>query len=781
MKKPTPATKPKAKSGGKPAASPRGKPASRAPAGGGGTRHPWLKLLLAVLVLACCALAYVDEVVKEKFTGKKWALPAKVYARPLELYAGLTLPRGEVLRELRALGYHEGSGNQAGIWQVTASGLEVHTRGFRFWDSQEPPRHLHLDWQGDTLTTLGVSGADVIRLEPLHIGGIYPAHNEDRLLVRLQDVPPLLTKGLIEVEDRSFYDHFGISLRGIARAMWVNAQSGRMAQGGSTLTQQLVKNFYLSQERTLGRKMLEAVMSVLLDFHFSKDEILEAYMNEVYLGQSGPREIHGFGLASMHYFNRPVNELELHQIALLVGIVKGPSEYNPWRHPDRALERRNLVLDVMAEEKIISEAQATAAKAHDLDVAGSSRGGQPGYPAYLDLVARQLQRDYRPEDLSSEGLQIFTAFDPRVQWQSESALTGVLTQIETRRKMKPDTLEGAVIVTDPGTGEVQAVVGGREARYAGFNRVLDAERPIGSVIKPMVYLTALENGWTLASVLEDKPLSVKGPKGTVWSPLNYDRHSHGNVLLVSALDESLNQATARLGLQVGVGRVVATVHRLGIDKPLQPLPSLLLGAVEMTPLEVATMYQTIAANGFHSPLRSIREVLDINGKPLKRYPLTMTQKISPEAAFLLQYAMVGVVREGTGRPLANILPPERIVAGKTGTTDDQRDSWFAGFSGDRLAVVWVGRDDNQPTPLTGATGALPVWGEIMRYSRESLSLTPPDRIDYHTVDRSTGAITGRACPDAVMLPFVKGTEPQTHTACEDEAGGVMDWLRKLVP
>lgn len=757
----------------------RRKKTGRKPARKTGWVRNCLKILLALAVIAIVLIAYADALVQRKFDGRKWALPAKVYARPLELYAGMRLPRDELLRELQALGYRQASGWQAGTFQVSNDLLHLHTRGFHFSDGAEPARHLQLQWRDSVLVELGAT-SPVIRLEPLHIGGIYPAHQEDRLLVRLDDVPSLLLKTLVQVEDRNFYSHHGVSLRGIARALLVNVQSGRLAQGGSTLTQQLVKNFYLTAERRLWRKAVEAVMAVLLELHYSKDAILETYLNEVYLGQSGPRAVHGFGLASMHYFNRPINELELHQIALLVGIVKGPSQYNPWRHPGRALERRDLILDMLAEEGIVPRWQANVAKSRSLDIAGSTRGGQPGYPAFIDLVARQLRRDYRAEDLSSEGLEIFTAFDPRVQWQAESALAGVIAQLEQRYKLASGTLQGAVVVTSPVTGEVQAVVGGRSPRFAGFNRAIDAQRPIGSIIKPVVFLTALEQGRTLATRVDDRPLHIQGANGTVWSPKNYDKQSHGDALLVTALANSWNQATARLGMELGVPQVLRTLKRLGVERTVAPLPSVLLGSVAMSPLEVATMYQTIAAGGFQAPPQAIREVRDAQGRSLSRYPLNLEQKASPEATFLLQYALVGAVREGTGRSVYNILPADRIVAGKTGTTDDQRDSWFAGFTGDRLAVVWLGRDDNQPTPLTGSSGALMVWGELMRYSEQNLVLTPPGRVGFVAVDRHSGARTGSACPDALMLPFIKGTEPSAQAACQQEGNAVIYWLRRLV-
>lgn len=736
------------------------------------------KLALVLLVLAACGAAYLDAVVQKKFEGRKWALPAKVYARPLELYPGLHLPRAELERELRALGYRAQSGWQAGSWQAAGSSMSLHTRGFRFSDGEEPARHLQLHWQDGTIADLGSPEA-VVRLEPLHIGGIYPAHQEDRLLLRLAEVPALLTETLVLIEDRHFYRHFGLSPRGIARAFVANVRSGRVVQGGSTLTQQLVKNFYLHDRRTLSRKAQEAVMAVLLERHYDKDTILETYLNEVYLGQSGQRAVHGFALASLHYFNRPIQELEPHQIALLVAIVKGPSQYNPWRRPQPALERRNLILGLMADNGLLEAWQAKVFQARELDVAATASGGQPGYPAYVELVSRQLQRDYRAEDLSSEGLEIFTAFDPRVQWQAESALAGVLKQLEERHRLKANTLEGAVVVADPANGEVQAVVGGRSARFAGFNRALDAQRPMGSTIKPVVYLTALERGYSLASPVLDAPITLKSAQGKTWSPQNFDKRSHGEVLLVQALAQSYNQATVRLGMEVGVERVLDTLRRLGVERRFQPLPAVLLGTPALSPLEVTGLYQTLAAGGFHSPLQAIREVRDAQGRPLRRYGLSVEQRVTPEHAFLMQYALVGAVREGTGRGVYRSLPEERVLAGKTGTSNDQRDSWFAGFSGDRLAVVWVGRDDNQPTPLTGSSGALQVWAELMRHSQRDLDLQPPERMPFLAVDRVSGAKTGRACPDALLLPFRAGTEPQHQAACQDEHRGVIDWLRRF--
>jgi len=732
------------------------------------------RLCLVALVLGGGVLIYLDAYIQREFSGKKWAVPALVYGRALELYAGAPLSREQLLTELSALGYrHTLSDRRPGSFSTQGELVSIHTRGFHFWDGDEPRRRLRVRFGADSIASLaderGGSLA-ITRLEPVHIGGIYPAHNEDRILVRLADVPPFLIDTLVAVEDRDYFGHHGISLRGIARALWVNLRSGSVEQGGSTLTQQLVKNYFLTRERSLVRKAAEAVMAILLEFHYSKEEILEAYLNEIYLGQDGHRAIHGFGLASQYYFNRPLTELDGNQIALLVAMVRGPSYYDPWRHPERARERRDRVLNETVEAGKLDPEVAVKLAALPLAVGDRAESRSRFYPAYLDLVRRQLRRDYSDEDLSSEGLQIFTGLDPIVQRTAEASLRDTLERIErdyAARGKPVQGLEGAVIVTRVDSGEVLAVVGGRRSRYAGFNRALDAARPVGSLMKPAVYLSALQGGkYTLLSALDDGPVTYKGANRQVWSPRNYDRKDHGMVRLYRALAESYNQATARLGLELGVSRVVATIRRLGVQREVPEVPAIFLGAVSLTPLEVAGMYQTIASGGFSTPLRAIREVLDADGRPLTRYPVAVDQTLSQAAIYLLEYALRAVVREGTATAAYRRLPAGFAVAGKTGTTDDQRDSWFAGYAGDLLAVVWVGRDDNGTTPLTGSTGALPVWATLMAgASRVPLRSTVPEGVVEAWVDDAGGGLSAQGCPGARKMPFLVGTEPRYAAPC----------------
>ena len=748
--------------------------------------RPWLgwavKLSIVGLVILAGFAIYLDAVVQEKFSGKRWTIPAKVYARPLELFVGQKLDKTDFLAELDALGYRrEKAVSGPGGASVAGNDIELHTRGFQFYEGAEQSQRLRVRFSGDFVAGLSAANGGslpVARLEPVLIGGLYPAHNEDRILIKLDQVPPYLVETLVAVEDREFFNHFGVSPKSIARAVWVNLTAGQVRQGGSTLTQQLVKNFYLTNERSLSRKATEAMMAVLLELHYDKEDILEAYLNEVFLGQDGRRAIHGFGLASQYFFGQPLAELKLPQVALLVGMVKGPTYYNPRRNPERALERRNLVLDLLAEQQAVSAEDIAKAKQAPLGVTQRGSMADSSYPAFLDLVKRQLREDYRDEDLTEEGLRVFTSFDPVIQLKAEQAMS------ETLKRLGKSTegVEGAMIVTNPETGEIQALLGGRQPGFAGFNRALDASRPIGSLIKPAIYLAALEkpSQYTLTSLLEDEPFSVKGADGQIWKPQNYGRQAYGTVYLYQALANSYNLSTARLGLDLGVPNVLKTLERLGASPQWPAYPSMLLGAGGLRPIEVADMYQTLANGGFNTPLRGIRSVLTADGEPLKRYPFQIQQRFDPGAIYLTQYAMQRAMSEGTGRSAYNRLPRSLNLAGKTGTTNDSRDSWFAGFSQDLLAVVWLGRDDNGKTSLTGATGALQVWSDFMRRADPlPLQMPVPDNVTYAWVDARSGLGTDERCPDAVQMPYIRGSEPAPGPGCgiQAPAESVMDWVR----
>ena len=608
--------------------------------------------------------------------------------------------------------------------------------------------------------------AAIVRLNPLLIGSLFPAHGEDRLILAPEEIPPLLSAALQAVEDRRFAQHHGIDLRAIARAAFVNLTSGELRQGASTLTQQLVRSYFLTNERSWWRKLREALMAIALEMRYDKADLLHAYVNEIYLGQDGARAVHGFGLASQFYFGKPLTELELHELALLIAQVRGPTYYDPRRHPERALERRNLVLQLMTDQALIDANEAEAARGRDLELIPATRRSAT-QSAFLSLVRRQLSADYPAEDLERTGLVVYSTLDPAVQVAAERALTNGLEALGQNAA----EFDGAVVITSPQTGEVRALVGGRHIGVEGFNRALDARRQIGSLIKPVVYLAALESGkYSLASVIEDEPIEVPLPNGDTWAPRNFDDQAHGPVPLVRALAESLNMATVRLGLEVGLEPIASLLQRLGLpDKP--PLyPSLLLGSLELTPLEVTQVFNTLANGGFRVPLKAVRSVV-AEGAMLQRYPIELTQSADANAVYALNQALVQVMERGTGRTVRAQLPHDVTIAGKTGTSDDLRDSWFAGFTSDHLVVAWLGADDNRPIGLTGSTGAARIAARAMT-ALEASSYSPPlpDSLRLRYVDYLTGAPTAARCAGAVAVPVPARDGHPRAFGCGDTRG-----------
>jgi penicillin-binding protein 1B len=795
-------------------------------------------LLLGGVLLGALGLGiymlYLDSVIRAEFDQKRWAMPAKVYARPLELFESMSLSAEAFAEELKLLYYRDVNCPEAppppvdsnkrrikrkarppvctppahGSESPTKSGsyarqgeiFEVATRDFTFWDSAEPARRVRLTFAGNILVEIasldGQETPGLLRLDPPEIAGIYPSHYEDRILLKGDVLPPALVDTLLAVEDRSFFEHAGINPKGIFRALVANLRAGRTVQGGSTLTQQLVKTLFLSNERTFKRKINEVLMAVLIDSRYGKHEILEAYTNAIYLGQDGSRAIHGFGLASQFYFGKPLEELDLHQLALLVGMIKGPSVYDPRKHPERAKERRSLVLEVMAEQNLISPEDATVAQGMALDVTPKTASGITAYPAFLELVQRQLRQYYKAEDLLSEGLRVFTTLDPRTQAVVENTMASQLPELEkSERRARP--LQGAAVVADTQNGEVLAVVGDREPKTLGFNRALDAKRLAGSLIKPVVYLTALEQPerYTLMTLLNDSPL-VYTASGRRWTPANYDKRYHGRVPLRDALARSYNIPAVRVGLDMDVINVVEMLRRLGFQRDLKPYPSLLLGAFDASPFEMTQIYASMASGGFRIPLRAIREVTNSTGQALQHYSLDVEKAVESGPAYLITHAMQRVVKAGTASAAKSKLSPELNLAGKTGTTDDYRDSWFAGFSGNRVAVVWLGRDDNKPTGFSGSSGALRVWINLMaQLSLEPLDTPPPADVEEIRVDPRNGLRLGAGCGRGQAVPFLLGSGPTRSTSCStprpapkppsapggaSEPGGMSDFFQRLM-
>ena len=741
--------------------------------------------LVVVLSVAGWVL-YLDRVVTSEFRGRLWSVPARVYAEPIELYAGATIGGDDLEQELRRLHYRPGDPAAGpGLYRRRGGEFDLNARRVRFADELRQPVRVRVQTGADDITSIGAADGGelpLFRLDPLLVGSVFPVHGEDRIVLAPNEVPPLLRAAIKTIEDRRFDEHHGVDVRSILRAMWANLRAGRIAQGGSTLTQQLVKNYFLSDEQTFGRKAKEAVMALRLEARYSKEEILVAYLNEVYLGQDGERAVHGFGLGSEYYFGKPVDELDVGELSLLVGLVKGPSYYDPHKHPERARARRNLVLKELADEHVIDTAAADTASAQSLGL----RTTVGGYvPAFLDLVRRHLKRDYAEADLSAAGLSIFTTLDPRAQAAAERSLTRELKRLDAASRNKGSHLEGAVIIAEPQSGEVVAVVGGREIGSAGFNRALDAHRPIGSLVKPAVYLAALESGrYTAASLIEDAPISIKLGDGSLWEPQNYTREIYGTVPLVRALAESMNLATVRLGLEVGLGKVADALQRLGLERRPVLNPSLLLGSVDLTPLEVVQVYTALANGGFQARLRAVQVVLDEHGTALKSFKLEVTPAASPAAVYQVDRMMQQVTERGTGHAVGARFGGRLVVPAKTGTSSDLRDSWFAGFTGNHVAVVWVGYDDNRPTGLTGATGALPVWlGTMADLKPTSWEMAAPAETEERWIEFSTGLATSPGCStDAVSVAVPRGTTLPARAGCvrpavESVVDRVKQWLK----
>ena len=711
----------------------------------------------------------LDTVIRNKFEGQRWDIPAKVFARPLEIYTNASISQANFTQELNMLGYKSSdSYTKPGSYVNQGNSMYVHTRGFDFGDSSEPEQVLEVTFAADQVTDVRAtkpSSTGIARLEPMLIGGIYPQHNEDRVLIKLNKVPKTLIEALIATEDRNFYHHHGLSIRGTARALVSNVTGGKR-QGGSTLTQQLVKNFYLSPERTLKRKVNEALMSLLLEFHYNKDEILEAYLNEVNLGQNGNYSINGYGLASQFYFGLPLRELNVAQQAYLVGLVQGPSLYNPWRNPEGALKRRNTVLNNMLVMGYLSQAEYEQETARPLGVLSKPSVGTAKFPDFLDIVRRQLRSEYQETDLTNQGLRIFTTLDPIAQTRIQDAFKASVGQLAKGNPSRLRDLQGAVLVSHPENGELVAAVGSTQD-FTGFNRAVDAKRQVGSLLKPVIYLNAIESGrYNWASRIQDRAVNVPTGSDQSWTPKNYSGGEHGEVTMAQALANSYNLSAVRLGQEFGVSAFTNKLKKFGVTSEIPSYPSVFLGAVNMSPMEMLSIYSNFATGGFKYPTRAIRSVVDANGKVLERFGLNVEQTIEPSSAYVLNYGLQQVMASGTGRSAYNSLPSSLKLAGKSGTTNDTRDSWFAGYSGNYVAVVWLGLDNNKVTGLTGSSGALPVWTNVMRQLRQQpVNLKQTDDVQWQWIDVASGNLSAQGCGGAMYIPMLRSTVPHQATSC----------------
>ena len=694
-----------------------------------------LKVAFTGAVLTVFYGGYLDWQIRSKMDGQIWRLPAEVYSRIESVKISDNLAFDEVIQILLDNEYRQTTMVAApGDFKLEDDTIVVLRRAFPFPDKPEPQRVLRLRFADNKLNRIedlvALKAIDEFRLAPKLIA-MLESDNEDRLAIPLQNYPRLLIDALILTEDRRFYDHHGINPVGIIRALITNIRAGQTVQGGSTLTQQLVKNLFLSSERTITRKANEALMSLVLDWRYDKNRILETYLNEIYLGQNGDTQIHGFELASQFYFGRSIREISLDQIALLVGMVKGPSLYNPWRNPQNALERRNVVLKLMLEHKMIGDELYQLLSQRPLGVQQKGQISRK-YPSFIQTLQADLRRELGEHKISSLlGARIFTTMDLKQQAQAENAVVNTVLQLQL--KTKNPYLEGAMIVADYRVGEIRAVVGGLQTQYAGFNRALMAKRQIGSLVKPSIYLTALSNPeqFRLNTPINNQPITINVKGSPPWQPRNYDKKYSGSVMLMDALARSLNIPTVNIGMKVGLSKVIDTQKAMGWDNVEIPkVPAMLLGAYTISPYDVTKLYQTIANQGGRIELTTVDTISDRQGNIIYQHDKTAKQVVPKEAAFQTLFAMQQTVERGTARSLQNDYADLRL-AGKTGTTNDARDTWFVGIDGKNISTVWLGRDDNGETKLTGASGALQIYKDYLSHTYiEKLKLNKPANMKW---------------------------------------------------
>ncbi len=725
------------------------------------------KLSLAVFIAMAMYLIYLDSKTTRIFEGNKWQLPAQVYARSMEFYPGQFLSSQEVVWELERLNYSSVNRlSRTGQFVKTADSIKIYRRDFEFYDGFEESHIIELRFAGQKVATIKDKFGrrlNSARLEPVQIARIGNDSKQDREFVPLDKFPPMLKDTLLVVEDRDFYQHHGVSVFSILRALYSNIKAGRTVQGGSTLTQQLAKNIYLTRERSLVRKINEAFIALILDYRYSKDQILEAYLNEVYLGQSYNQGVHGMGLASEFYFSKPVDELEYDQIALLVAMVKGPSYYNPRRYKERTMERRDLVLRLMVENKLLTTKEYRASLKRPIDIAPMKASLQKSYPGFLELVNRELKQLLPDQKTLDAGVRVFTYFDLQKQTAMEESIQKSLPYLEKRPNT--DKLEAAMISVNVEKGGVSALVSGRDVRYSGFNRVLDTKRNIGSLVKPAVYLTALQlPHYNLATLLDDSPVQVTNEQGKVWQPENFDHQYRGALPLYKAFSNSINIPAVNLGLDVGVDKVANTLKGLGAKGNIDEYPSLLLGAVEMSSFEVAQLYTTIAADGEYRELTSVSALTDSVGNVLYKHKVKSEPRFAKDAVYMTKYAMKRVTKDGTAKRL-NLHFPSIQLAGKTGTSNDLRDSWFAGFDQNTVTVAWLGRDDNRSTGLTGSVGALEAYIRYLKpLNPEAIADTRPPSIRWAFVNERTGLQAPPGCGKVIQLPL-RASEFEPRPQC----------------
>ena len=722
-----------------------------------------LKLCFIFIIVIGSYTIYLDGKVKQTFEGQRWQIPVQVFGKVEKIQLNDDRTLSQIAENLRLNGYKKVThANQPAQFEQSSARLILYRRAFDFGYGIEPATKLTIELDNHRVSALFIANqpAKQIKLEPILLDRIVPESKEDRVIVHLEEVPEKLLDTLLLVEDRNFYFHHGVSPLGILRALLTNLKAGKTVQGGSTLTQQLVKNMFLTRERTLWRKVNEALMALILEYRYSKDQLLEAYINEVYLGQNYGNGIYGFGLASQFYFGQHIAQLDNAQMALLIAQIKGPSYYDPWRHKERALERRDLVLRLMFEQNYLSSIEFEEALESPLLIRKERRLATQQFPAYLQLVKVELSKHLSDHEQQS-GIRVFTGFSHFSQRLLEETVYKQLTALDPNQQKK---LQAAMIVTDIASGEIRALVGDRTRGYAGFNRALYAKRPIGSLIKPVIYLAALERyeHYNFATLLNDKPitlasemLTAKGElKGQRWQPKNYDGKYRGQVPLIDGLVKSLNVPTVNLGMTLGLENIASAMHLLGYQDDIVMRPSMLLGAIDMSPLEINQLYLPLADQGVFNLQHTVTRIFSEQGETLWQSDNSSEQRLSSNGTYLLNYALEQVTKTGTARSLTWRLPHKKL-AGKTGTTNDLRDSWFVGYDQQHLITTWVGRDDNKPTGLTGSSGALLLFSDfIKKQSAVDRSQTMPEGVSLVIFEKKTGNAVTKKCKNITEYPAI---------------------------
>jgi len=747
-------------------------------------------LLFAAAGLAVARFGWIWHRVGQGLSPGAWDQPSVLYGRPAVVRPGDHLDNLRLRERLARLSYRRTSRRAAGpgTWSEEPGGrLRIATRGFQAGPLEEPGRTVVVEVRDGRVASLrSESGADLgaLRLEPEEIGRILGPAMESRRIVPLSAVPKSLRDAVVAAEDARFFSHRGIDVPGILRAAWANLRHLRVIQGGSTITQQVAKNVFLTPERTLWRKLREMELALFIELRHSKEEILSAYLNRIYFGQEGRRGIYGVEEAARFYFSKGVSDLSLEESALLAAIIRSPGRYSPLRAPRAARERRDWVLSRMRRLGMIDEATLRRALATPVRLA--PRRAPVHYAAwYIDAVQRAAEDFLGGEPLHRAGYRFYTSLDPVQQAAAEVAVAQGLAELETSRKTAAEPLQAALVAVDPATGEVTAMVGGRDYAQTQFNRATDARRQPGSAFKPFVLLAAMEEAvagkrnLSLASPLSGDPITVPTPQGP-WSPSNNEGRIYGTITVRRMIEESVNTAAVRLALEVGLPAVVAAARRAGIESPLAPVPAAALGSYEVTPLELAAAYAVLAAGGGRANPVLLHAVTDSRGQVLYAAADSRARAaVDPRAAYLVTSALQGVLDRGTGRGAraAGVLFP---AAGKTGTTDGFRDSWFAGYTPEVACVVWVGHDSGRSTGLTGAAGALRIWSRFMRavYRAAAPRAFPvPEGIAFARIDPASGLLATPACPETLEEAFPAALVP-TEPCPLHPARSITDTIRR---